>query len=117
MIYFQKWKENTFEFDYLEKIKQIFNKKPNFNLYIGFDYGFFCGINIYYGSKKNTYYAKKLYDLLTKYNLNIRLFTNIDYDIDVIILLGYPNTKKQRQYLWKKQKIIMKALSKFESIF
>ena len=113
MIYFQKWEKGTFEYDFLKEIKKSMKEKPYLKLYIGFDYGFFCGINIYYGSSSNPKYAHKLLSILNENKLNVRLFTFIDYDFDIILLLGYSNNKKERQYLWKNKKKLMKALSFF----
>ena len=113
MIYIQKWSENSFEGKYLKDISNVIKEKPNLKLYIGFDYGFFYGINIYYGSIKDKVYAQSLYDILKNRKFKIRLFTNIDYDFDIILLLGYTNNQNQRQYLWKNKKKLMKALSIF----
>ena len=113
MIYFQQWEKDSFEYIFLNEIKNVMKEKPNLKLYVGFDYGFFCGMNIYYGTNSDPSYAKLLHKLLKKEKLSIRLFTNIDYDFDVIILLGYSNNQKERQYLWKNKKKLMKALSFF----
>ena len=113
MIYFQKWEEGTFEYNFLKEIKKHIKEKPCLKLYVGFDYGFFCGMNIYYGSNHNSQHAQRLLSILNENKFNIRLFTNIDYDFDVILLLGYTNNKKERQYLWRNKKKLMKALSFF----
>ena len=113
MIYFQKWEKGSFEYNFLNEIKKHIKEKPYLKLYIGFDYGFFCGMNIYYGSNHDSKHAHKLLSILNENKFNVRLFTNIDYDFDVILLLGYTNNKKERQYLWKIKKKLMKALSFF----
>lgn len=113
MIYIQKWKNSTFEADFLNKVSQIFNNKENKKVYFGFDYGFFNGINIYYGSLKDESFAKRIASKFNDKKLNLRLYCNIDYDFDIIILFGYANLKKQRHYLRKNQKKIMEVLSSF----
>ena len=111
MIYYQKHSENTFEYDYLSYLKQNIKENPNINCYIGFDFGFFHGTNIYYGSNKNSKHAKDIYNNFIKNNIDVRLFCNIPSDFDVIILLGYSNIYKERYYLLKHIKKIMKAIS------
>lgn len=109
MIYYQNWSKNSFEYKYLKQIQKHIKENPNINCYIGFDFGFFCGCNIYYF--KDDTLAKKIYKNFKQSNLNVRLFTNIDYDFDVIILLGYSNLKCEKRYLRKSKNKIMKALS------
>lgn len=111
MLYFQKWENNSFEYKYLNEIRKTVSDKKDKKIYFGFDYGFFNGTNIYYGTKKEKDLANKVYNLFNKTKLNIRLFTNIDYDYDLIILFAYSNNKKERKYLIKKKKKILKALS------
>ena len=84
-------------------------ENPNINCYIGFDFGFFCGCNIYYFQENKL--ANDIYKAFKDNNLKVRLFTNIDYNFDVIILLGYTNLKCEKRYLRKNKNIIMKALS------
>lgn len=112
MLYFQKWPVNTFEYKFLKKVEKIINKQNNYKMYFGFDYGYFLGINIYYGSNHSDKLALKLKDKLQTNKGLIRLCTNIPYDFDLIVLFGYSNLRKQRLILRKKQKIILKALSK-----
>ena len=111
MYYYQNYSKGSFEYKYLKFIKQNIKENPNINCYIGFDFGFFNGTNIYYN--KENKYANQIYSNFIKNKINVRLFTNIDYDFDVIILLGYTNIKQEKRYLSKNKKIIMKALSFF----
>jgi hypothetical protein len=111
MYYYQKWSKHSFEYNYLKCIKEKIKENPNINCYIGFDFGFFRGVNIYYN--KENKYANTIYDNFIKNKINVRLFTNIDYDFDIIILLGYTNIPQEKRYLRKNKKIIMKALSFF----
>ncbi len=111
MLYFQQWEENSFENQFLKKVKNVLKDKPDQKIYLGFDYGFFCGMNIYYGSQKNEDLAQRAYQLFKSYHLPIRLITNISYDFDLILLFGYPNQRKERHILRKNEKKIMKALS------
>jgi hypothetical protein len=111
MYYYQKWSKYSFEYNYLEFIKKNIKENPNINCYIGFDFGFFSGVNIYY-NKKNEF-ADTIYNNFIKNKINVRLFTNIDYDFDVIILLGYSNNRHEKKYLRNKKENIMKALSFF----
>lgn len=114
MIYLQKWKEKTFENRYLKSFKNII-KEPKLNLYIGFDYGFFLGINIYYCNTDSFKEAKKINDSLKKCKQLIKLCTNIDVsnDYDIIILLGYSNLYKEKLRLLLNKKKILKALSSY----
>lgn len=111
MIYYQKWQENTFEYDFLNKIKKVIEDKPNYKIYLGFDYGFFSGINIYYGTNKKSDLAFKLYDLLNKQKVKIRLICNISYDFDLIVLFGYTNNIQEIKNLKKYERKILKALT------
>ena len=111
MIYYQNWSTNSFEYKYLKHIKKHIKENPNINCYIGFDFGFFRGINIYYNSNNKT--ATNVYNNFIKNKINVRLFTNIEYDYDVIILLGYTNLLIEKIYLTINKKKIMKALSFF----
>lgn len=111
MYYYQKWSKNSFEYNYLKFIKQHIKENPNINCYIGFDFGFFVGTNIYYN--KENKYANTIYNNFINNKIKVRLFTNIDYEFDVIILLGYTNIKKEKWRLRKNKKIIVKALSFF----
>lgn len=109
MIYYQNWSKNCFEYKYLKFIQKNIKENPNINCYIGFDFGFFCGTNIYYFKENKL--ANQVYKNFIDNNLNVRLFTNIDYKFDVIILLGYTNINKEKKYLRKNKNKIMKALS------
>lgn len=110
MIFFQKWSKHSFENKYLNSIKN--NLKDNErNIYLGFDYGFFKGVNIYYGSNKDRDFSYKIYKKFINEKINVRLYTNIPYDFDLIILFGYTNQKKEKKYLKKNRKRIMKVLS------
>lgn len=113
MIYYQKWKKDTFEYKYLSSISKKIKKNPNIKCYIGFDFGFFHGTNIFYNSDKGYKIAKNINDYCVNNNLDIRLFTNIPYNYDLIILLGYTNLKKEQSYLLQKKKIFVKAFSFF----
>jgi hypothetical protein len=84
MIYYQNWSKNSFEYKYLKQIKKNIKENPNINCYIGFDFGFFCGCNIYYFQENKL--ANDIYKAFKDNNLKVRLFTNIDYNFDVIIL-------------------------------
>lgn len=110
MIFFQKWSEHSFESKYLNNIRKHL-KDNSKKIYLGFDYGFFKGINIYYGSNKDKSFSYAIYKKFIDENINVRLYTNIPYDFDLIILFGYTNQKKERKYLKKKRKKIMKVLS------
>ena len=112
LLYIQQWSKNSFEYNYLNNIKKVINHQ-NMKMYLGFDYGYFSGINVYYGSSNDPSLALKLKDCLIKNKLNVRLCVNIPYDFDIILLLGYTNLKKERHYLIKKKKNLMKALSFF----
>lgn len=111
MIYYQNWSKNSFEYKYLKRIAKHIKENPNINCYIGFDFGFFCGCNIYYKSENKI--AKSIYNNFINYKIKVRLFTNIDYDFDVIILLGYTNLLKEKIRLQRNCKKILKALSFF----
>ena len=111
LIYYQKWETSSFEYNFLNEIKKVIKDKPNKKIYFGFDYGFFCGVNIYYGSQKEDMLANKIYYLLKKEKINIRLKTNISYDFDLIVLFGYSNNEKEVKYLSKKKNKILKALT------
>ena len=113
MIYYQKWKKDTFEYKYLSSISKKIKKNPKIKCYIGFDFGFFHGTNIFYNSEKGYEIAKKINDYCLNNNLDIRLCTNIPYNYDLIILLGYTNLKKEQKYLLQKKKIFVKAFSFF----
>ena len=113
MIYYQKWKKDTFEYKYLSSISKKIKRNPNIKCYIGFDFGFFHGTNIFYNSEEGYKKAKLLNDYLIENNVDIRLFTNIPYNYDLIVLLGYTNLKKEKNYLLNKKKIFMKAFSFF----
>ena len=112
MIYVQDWNENTFENKYLKCFKNITNK-PNLNLYIGFDYGFFLGMNIYYCTDLGKNEASNINNSLKKCNQLIKLCTNIDVtnEYDIILLLGYSNLFIEKIRLLKNKKKILKALS------
>jgi hypothetical protein len=112
MLYFQKWSENSFEYKFLKFLKDNI-KEPNFNLYIGFDYGFFLGINIFYSNKDAKKHAEKIYISLKNNNQKIKLLCNSDIskNFDVIILLGYSNLSKEKRRLSLNKKKILKALS------
>lgn len=114
MLYFQKYKKNTLEYKFLNQIKNLINNEINIDCYFGFDFGFFSGINIYYGSKKDSKYASLLSDIFKNNNVNVRLTTNIDYDFDIIVLFSYVNNKISRKDFKKNKKIIMEALSYFK---
>lgn len=111
MYYYQKWSKNSFEYNYLKFIKKNIKENPNIDCYIGFDFGFFHGVNIYYN--KENEFANAIYNNCIKNKINVRLFTNIDYDFDVIVLLGYSNIKHEKKVLRKNKKNIMKALTFF----
>lgn len=111
LIYYQKWEKSTFEYNFLNEIKKVIKDKPDKKIYFGFDYGFFSGINIYYGSKKDDKLANNLYEIFKSIKLNIRLKTNISYDFDLIVLFGYSNNISEIKYLTKKKKKILKALT------
>jgi hypothetical protein len=113
MIFYQNWSKGCFEERYLRKIKNRIKENPKLKCYIGFDFGFFRGVNIYYGSNYSDEAAKKIYEQFTKYNIPVRLFTNIDYDFDIIILLGYSNLIIEKISLLINKRKIMKALSFF----
>lgn len=105
----QEWKKNTFEFRYLKNIQIKYLGK----VYIGFDYGYFKGINIYF--KDNTY-KEKAYQLKNEFdkkNIFVRLCTNLPSDYDFIILLGYSNLLSEKIKLIIQKRKIKKALSTF----
>lgn len=116
LLYVQQYKKNTFEYKFLSQIKSVV-EDSNLRCYFGFDFGFFSGINIYYGSSKDDTPARHLYTLLKNENLNIRMMTNIDYDFDIIVLFGYINNYKEKIKLLKNKKNIVKALSLFFKCF
>lgn len=111
MIYYQLWDEKDYEYSFLNKLKAIVkdNKK---NIYFGFDYGFYNGIEIFYGSNKDKELSYRVYDELKKRKINIKIISNIPYDFDLIVLFGYTNNKKQKKYLIKKEKKVLKAIEK-----
>ena len=111
MLFFQKWDENTFEYNFLKLVKNNIKDKNKCKIYIGFDFGFSTGINIYYGSQKNNKYALKLERLFKEQNLNVRLVTNIEEDFDLIVLFGYINLYKERKYLKKYKSKILEVIS------
>ena len=111
MFYYQKWCKNSFEYKYLKYLQKHIKENPNINCYIGFDFGFFCGVNIYYNKQNN--YAKNIYRNFINNKIKVRLYTNIEYDFDVIILLGYSNLLKERIYLTLNKNKFLKALSFF----
>ncbi len=111
MITVQKWKENTFEYFFLKQMKESINNHSDKKVYLGFDYGFFSGVNIYYGSLKDEGYAQKVYNAFKKEKIEIRLYCNIDYDFDLILLFGYINNEKQRQIFKKIRKKVMRVLT------
>lgn len=114
MFYYQKWKKDSFEYKYLYKLSKKIKENPNIKCYIGFDFGFFHGLNIYYGSNNGYQYGKTICENLLKNNVDIRLFCNHHYyNFDLIVLLGYSNISQERFYLSKKIKKIMKAFSFF----
>lgn len=109
MITYQLWNKDSFEYSFLNKIKAIV-KKTSLDIYFGFDYGFFDGFEIFYGTNKDSIIANKIYNELKKEKLNIKICSNIPYDFDLILLFGYTNNKTQRKYLKRKEKDIIKAL-------
>ena len=111
MIYYQNWSKNIFEYKYLKRIKKNIKENPNINCYIGFDFGFFRGVNIYYNKENKS--ASNAYNNFIKNKINVRLFTNIDYNFDVIIFLGYTNLLIEKLYLLINKQKIMKALTFF----
>lgn len=113
MIYYQKWKKGSFEYKYLYSISKKIKRNPNIKCYVGFDFGFFHGTNIFYNSNKGYEKAKYINEFLICNNVDIRLFTNIPYNYDLIILLGYTNIKKEKKYLIQNKKIFVKAFSFF----
>ena len=113
MLFTQQWKNKTFESKYLSYIKNKITLKPELNLYLGFDYGFFCGINIYYGNEKGKKYAAAINQKFKDNKIKVRLMTNIETNFDVIILLGYSSIKKERLKLILYRKKIVKLLSFF----
>ena len=112
MIYFQKWSDDSFESKFLKHLEKNI-KKSKLKLYIGFDYGFFLGINIYYCNDDAFICAANMYNSFLKQKQLVRLFTNSDIskDYDIIILLGYSNLRKERLRLLKNKNKILKALS------
>ena len=112
MVFIQDYKKDTFQYQFLNQIK---DKLHNIDLkcYFGFDFGFFNGVNIYYGSKYNDYAAKKLYKLMKRAKINVRMLSNIDYDYDLIVLFGYINLASEKERLNYEKKTIMKTLSFF----
>lgn len=112
MLYFQKWNEDSFEYKILKFLKDNI-KEPNYNLYIGFDYGFFLGINIFYCNKNFKKHAEKIYFSFKQKSQKIKLLSNSDIsnDFDVIVLLGYSNLIKEKMRILFNKKKILKALS------
>ena len=92
-------------------MEEIFKNNINLDCYFGFDVGYFKGINIYYGSIKDSHAAFLLSKIFKEHNINIRLVTNIDYDFDLIVLFGYINNKKEKRCIKKNTGKILKALS------
>ena len=117
MLFIQKWKKNSFEHKYLSHLQNKIMFKPQLNLYLGFDYGFFCGLNIYYSSEKGKKYANILKEKFNKKNIKVRLMTNIESNYDIILLLGYSNLKKERLKLIIFKNKIVNVTSFFQSIF
>ncbi|MDY2888452.1 MAG: hypothetical protein SOU19_02695 [Candidatus Caccosoma sp.] len=109
MLTLQIWDKNSYENSFLDKIKAIV-KATSLNIYCGFDYGFFDGFEIFYGTNKDSTIANKVYNELKNKKLNIKICSNIPYDFDLILLFGYTNNKTQRKYLKRKEKDIIKAL-------
>ena len=111
MIYYQLWNKKDFEYSFLNKIKKIVkdNKK---NIYFGFDYGFYNGIVIYYGSNKDCKLANNVYNELKKRNIRVKVCTNIPYDFDLILLFGCINNRKKKKYLLKNEKRILEIIKK-----
>lgn len=112
MIYFQKWNNDSFESKFLKHIEKNI-KKPDLKLYIGFDYGFFLGTNIYYCNDEAFFIASKINNSFIKQKQLVRLFTysDISKEYDIIILLGYSNSIKERLRLLYNKNKILKALS------
>lgn len=110
MILFQQDYTTRFE---RKIIKKISKKTPNRSekIFIGFEYGFFKGCNIYYGNLQAYKKAKKIYDAFVKEKIFVRLFTNLACEYDVVIFLGYTNRLSERVKIYKKLSKIIKALS------
>ena len=117
MIYIQKWKKHTFQYRFLNKVEEIFKNNINLDCYFGFDVGYFKGINIYYGSIKDSHAAFLLSKIFKEHNINVRLVTNIDYNFDLIVLFGYINNEKEKRCIKKNTGKILKALSLLLSFY
>ena len=109
MIYYQLWDKKDFEFSFLNKIKKIVKDNEK-NIYFGFDYGFYDGFLVYYGSNKDCKLANNVYNELKKQNIKVKICTNIPYDFDLILLFGCINNKKQKKYLQKNEKKILEII-------
>lgn len=96
------------------KVLHYLQKKlsdSQYEVFIGFEYGFFKGMNLYYGNEEVYFKAKEVYDRLKQEKILIRLFTNLPCDYDLIIFLGYTNQFTERIRIIKKMSKIVKALS------
>ena len=96
MVVYQKCKKNSFEEKYLKKLN--INDNPNINCFIGFDFGFFRGMNVYYSNNIDKKLKEKLSECIKNSKVNLRLFTNYDCEFDIVVLLAIIIT----QLLWNK---------------
>lgn len=109
MIVYQKCKKNSFEEKYLKKLN--INDNPNINCFIGFDFGFFRGMNVYYSNNIDKKLKERLSECIKNSKVNLRLFTNYDCEFDIVVLLGYSNLKCEKRYLKKNISNIVKFFS------
>lgn len=108
MITYQQCKKNSFEEKILKRLN--INDNPNIKCFIGFDFGFFRGVNVYYKNDIDENIKNNIYQKVLESKINLRLFTNYNSEYDVIILLGYTNLRCERKY-------IKKNIDKFLKLF
>lgn len=120
---YQQTIKHSFEYKILNKIKSNLEHKIkkdklviNENIFIGFSYGNYHGINIFYNQRKHEKTAKFIKNILENNKIDIRCFSNLNMEYDIEILLGYADNKKEKEEIKKNIDIICSSIHKAFSI-
>jgi len=100
-LIYQAVKKNSFEYKTLKKFKKILENKlhknqinVSENILIGFSYGDYEGVNVFYETKKSESTARFLKGILENNHITIRCFSHLEMEYDIEILIGRVHNKK-----------------------
>lgn len=122
-LIYQAVKKNSFEYKTLKKFKKILENKlhknqinVSENILIGFSYGDYEGVNVFYETKKSESTARFLKGILENNHITIRCFSHLEMEYDIEILIGRVHNKKGKKHAKANANVIIDSFFKTFSI-